>query len=74
MKASIEILKSKNDKLLYRYLQLQNKIKCLLIQDEKTEKSAAVMNISVGSMEDPKDRYGLAHLLEHMLFMGLVLY
>jgi insulysin len=42
----------------------------MLIQDTKTEKSSAVMNVAVGSMQNPKEVPGLAHFLEHMLFMG----
>lgn len=70
MQTTINILKSHNDKLIYKYLQLPNKLKCILIQDEKAEQSSAVMNVAVGSMQDPKEVSGLAHFLEHMLFMG----
>lgn len=70
MKQAIQILKSQNDKLNYKFLQLPNKLKCILIQDTKTEQSSAVMNVAVGSMQNPKDVPGLAHFLEHMLFMG----
>ena len=33
-------------------------------------KSAASLDVNVGSGEDPSDRAGLAHFLEHMLFLG----
>ena len=64
------ILKSSNDKLKYRYFQLPNKMKCMLINDNEIEKSSAVMNVSVGSLQDPIEHQGIAHFLEHMLFMG----
>jgi predicted Zn-dependent peptidase len=32
--------------------------------------SAASLTIGVGSFEDPEDIPGLAHFLEHMVFMG----
>jgi nardilysin len=32
--------------------------------------SAASLTIGVGSFEDPDDVPGLAHFLEHMVFMG----
>lgn len=28
------------------------------------------MSVNVGHMDDPTDRAGLAHFLEHMLFLG----
>ncbi|XP_024542665.1 nardilysin-like isoform X1 [Selaginella moellendorffii] len=36
----------------------------------QAKKAAAAMCVSVGSFSDPKDAEGLAHFLEHMLFMG----
>ena len=65
-----QIFKSQNDKLQYKYLELSNKLKCLLIEDPNTKKSSAIMNVGVGSMQSPKNTPGLAHFLEHMLFMG----
>ncbi|KAL3700566.1 hypothetical protein R1sor_018588 [Riccia sorocarpa] len=35
-----------------------------------TKKAAAAMSVGVGSFSDPADAQGLAHFLEHMLFMG----
>ncbi|GAB9462814.1 hypothetical protein Gpo141_00000297 [Globisporangium polare] len=35
-----------------------------------THHAAACMTVGVGSMSDPQDLKGLAHYLEHMLFMG----
>ena len=32
--------------------------------------AAASMNVAIGSLQDPFERPGLAHFLEHMLFMG----
>ena len=70
MEKPVEIIKSRQDLLNYRYLKLENGIKCVLIEDSKTEKSCAVMNVSVGAIEDPEEYLGTAHLLEHMLSMG----
>jgi insulysin len=42
----------------------------LLIHDPETEKGAAAMDCRVGHMSDPADTQGIAHFLEHMLFMG----
>ncbi|KAJ7533128.1 hypothetical protein O6H91_13G034400 [Diphasiastrum complanatum] len=35
-----------------------------------TKKAAAALCVGVGSFSDPRDAQGLAHFLEHMLFMG----
>lgn len=64
------LTKSKSDKRNYLYKQLPNKLKCLIIQDSEADKSSAAMNVNIGSLLDPKEFYGLAHFLEHMLFMG----
>lgn len=54
----------------YRYLTLDNGLEILLISDPGADKAAASMNIPVGSGDDPADREGMAHFLEHMLFLG----
>ena len=61
---------SPNDTNLYRYLTLNNGLRVLLIQDPSTQKSATALAINVGHFDDPEDREGLAHYLEHMLFLG----
>ena len=64
------ILKSLNDKRKYRHITLYNQLKVILIEDEETEKSSACIDVGVGSMSNPIDVPGLAHFLEHMLFLG----
>ncbi|CAM3845667.1 Protease 3 precursor [Vibrio aerogenes CECT 7868] len=61
---------SPNDTNRYRYITLPNQLRVLLIHDENTPKSAAALAINVGHFDDPTDRPGLAHYLEHMLFLG----
>ncbi len=65
-----EVIKSPNDDREYRYLTLKNNLKVLLIADVAAEKSAASLDVHVGSRHDPEQRQGLAHFLEHMLFLG----
>lgn len=65
-----DIVASANDKRTYRYVTLPNELKCLLVCDPTTEKSAACCDVHVGSLSDPAEAQGLAHFLEHMLFMG----
>ncbi|KAL4864515.1 hypothetical protein BDV12DRAFT_201037 [Aspergillus spectabilis] len=54
----------------YRVIQLPNKLEALLVHDAETDKAAAALDVNVGSFSDPEDLQGLAHSLEHMLFMG----
>ena len=74
-------VKSKNDKKDYRTLQLPNGLKVVLIKSAKVESSngngeskenlaALALCIGVGSFDDPQSVPGLAHFLEHMIFMG----
>lgn len=54
----------------YRVLTLENGLNALLVSDPEADKAAASMNVRVGSAQDPDDLQGLAHFLEHMLFLG----
>ena len=65
-----EIIKSKNDQRHYAAITLDNKMECLLIQDTDAELSSAALSMGVGSFKDPLTSQGIAHYLEHMLFMG----
>jgi insulysin len=65
-----EIIKPQNDKREYRFLTLDNTLQVILVSDPTTEKSACVCDVNVGSLCDPSEAQGLAHFLEHMLFMG----
>jgi insulysin len=61
---------SSNDEKQYKYLQLSNQLRVLLISDPKADHGAASLDVNAGSLQDPKLRPGLAHFLEHMLFLG----
>ena len=58
------------DKRTYRNLVLANGMKVLLISDPQTDKAAAALDVASGSGDDPQQFQGLAHFLEHMLFLG----
>lgn len=64
------ITKSEDDDRLYRGLELENGMRVLLVSDPSTERSAASLSVGVGHMSDPDHIPGLAHFLEHMLFLG----
>lgn len=66
----IEVIKSPNDARDYRYVVLDNGLRILLISDMEADKAAAALTVFRGSFDDPIDRPGLAHFLEHMLFIG----
>jgi insulysin len=51
-------------------LRLENGLQALIISDPKAEQSAASVSVAVGSWNDPAEYPGMAHLCEHMLFMG----
>ena len=68
--AAITPVKSPNDQSSYRYLKLDNGLQVLLVSDPKADMAAASLDVAVGSADDPDDRAGLAHFLEHMLFLG----
>ena len=63
-------VQSPADDKAYRYVELDNGLRALLISDPDTEKAAASLDVYVGSASNPADRGGLAHFLEHMLFLG----
>ena len=64
------VIKGENDKAAYEYLTLPNRMRVLLVSDPEADKAAAALSVQVGSASNPPGRDGLAHFLEHMLFMG----
>ncbi|WP_404343220.1 insulinase family protein [Pseudoalteromonas mariniglutinosa] len=61
---------SPNDNRQYKTLQLSNAIEVILVSDPNAEKSAAALSVGVGLLHDPMSQQGMAHYLEHMLFLG----
>ncbi|EGC35711.1 hypothetical protein DICPUDRAFT_151903 [Dictyostelium purpureum] len=70
MGEKIEILKSPNDKNQYRYIKLENDLEIVVVSDPSSDYSACSLSVGVGSLSDPREVPGLAHFLEHMLFLG----
>jgi hypothetical protein len=54
----------------YRHLRLHNQLQVMLVSDPACDHAAAAMEVGVGSASDPESFPGLAHFLEHMLFLG----
>lgn len=66
----IAVNRSPADDRQYRYLKLGNGLQVVLVSDAASDKSAAALSVGVGSFDNPVERPGLAHFLEHMLFLG----
>lgn len=58
------------DQKQYRGLVLDNGMKVLLVSDAEADRAGASVDVHVGSASDPAGWNGLAHFLEHMLFLG----
>ena len=63
-------LKANTDRSEYRTLILDNGLRVILLSDPDLNISSASLVVGAGSYNDPEDRAGLAHFLEHMLFLG----
>lgn len=66
----MSIIKSPNDHREYHYEILDNKMKVFYVHDPNLKSSAVSLAVNIGSNENPVFVLGLAHYLEHMLFMG----
>lgn len=60
----------KGDKRKTQTLSLENGLDVLLISDPDVHRSAAALSVGTGYLYDPEEKAGLAHYLEHMLFLG----
>ena len=60
----------KGDKRKTQTLSLENGLDILLVSDPDVHRSAAALSVGTGYLYDPKEKSGLAHYLEHMLFLG----
>jgi hypothetical protein len=54
----------------YRVITLPNKLEALLVHDPDTDKASASLNVNIGNFADDEDMPGMAHAVEHLLFMG----
>ena len=62
--------KATTDRSEYRHFVVDNGLRVILLSDPDLNKSSAGIAVGGGSYNDPEDRPGLAHFLEHMLFLG----
>lgn len=54
----------------YRKLTLESGLRVVIASDPGVNTSSASMAVGIGANADPSDAQGLAHFLEHMLFLG----
>ena len=59
-----------NDGCTYRNFILDNKLEVFLVQEPTLSMVQVSLDVSVGSMHEPDEYNGLAHFLEHILFLG----
>ena len=64
------VIKSPNDKNEYYYDILPNGLRYIVISNKDIDKSAVGLDVYIGSADDPKEYQGLAHCLEHIIFLG----
>ncbi|MBC8288292.1 MAG: insulinase family protein [Nitrospinae bacterium] len=60
----------KGDKRKTLIFSLENGLDVVLVSDPDVHRSAAALSVGTGYLYDPNDKAGLAHYLEHMLFLG----
>lgn len=65
-----DIIKSPNDTRIYETFTLDNGMEVLLASDPGLTQVSASLTVGVGQYQDPVAQQGLAHYLEHMIFMG----
>ncbi|MDL2243180.1 insulinase family protein, partial [Bacteroidales bacterium OttesenSCG-928-K03] len=53
-----------------REYQLNNGLKVILCKDSRKPEIMGAVHVNVGSINDPEDATGTAHLLEHLMFKG----
>jgi insulysin len=51
-------------------IELPNGLQAILVSDPNVKQSAVAISVMAGSWQDPDPFPGLAHFLEHMLFLG----
>lgn len=55
-------------------VRLENGIEAYIVSDPEAKHSAMSVSVKAGSWDDPKEYPGMAHFVEHLLFMGTKTY
>jgi len=59
-----------SDRTYHAFTLASNGLRCCVVSDCKADKAAAAIAVAAGQLHDPNAYPGIAHLTEHMLFMG----
>lgn len=70
IQSNADIKQSKNDSRNYEIIKLNNEIEIILVSDLSLDRSAVALAVNAGSYDETNGFWGLAHYLEHMLFLG----
>ncbi len=70
VQAEFALITNAGDERGFDFFRLPNRLQVLLIADPDAERAAASLDVFIGAGEDPEGRNGLAHFLEHMVFLG----
>lgn len=65
-----DILKPEADYRDFRHYQLSNGMHAIAVHHPRSNEAGFAVAANTGSLYDPEDVPGLAHFLEHMLFLG----
>jgi insulysin len=63
-------IKASTDEAVFHRFVLENGLRVMLVSDPRFNLSAATLAVNVGALDDPPDREGLTHFLEHMISRG----
>ncbi|MDC2890886.1 insulinase family protein [Psychrosphaera sp. G1-22] len=61
---------SPNDNKNYLAMTLDNGLRIVLVEQDDCHKNACSLVVNTGHFDDPVDRPGFAHFVEHLLFNG----
>ncbi|KAJ2136752.1 metalloprotease, partial [Coemansia sp. RSA 637] len=70
MEFSGKLEQSPGDLREHKLIKLSNNLMVMCAKDVDATQAAASLSINIGSLDDPSELNGLAHFLEHMLFMA----
>jgi hypothetical protein len=58
------------DNRSYKVIKLPNQLEALLVHDADADTDKASKDVNIGNFSEMKDLPGIAHAVEHLLFMG----
>lgn len=70
----VQPVKSPIDDREYRYVELPNNLRALLIHDSRSARAVVAASVARGSDQDPEGHEGLAHLVGSLMFVATAKY